>query len=403
MLKALHKWLPYVDLSLLGLLFLILSLSLFILSTASYSLVPDDPYHYVKTNAVWIGTGLVWAVAAAGFDYKYTRRAYWALYGLNILMLMVVQFLGVTTRGSQRWLEVMSGIAFQPSEFAKIIVVVTLACFLSGGGSPGTDPRTVSGRHTLSRYRDFVVPFLFVAPPMVLVFLQPDLGTALVFMAIFAGMMFAAGAHPLKFASVLAGTAVLSISAIAFHLATPDMLPKWLKPLAGLPLPLQDYQLNRILVFLHPENEWSGEGYQVMQSVWAVGSGGLWGKGYHMGTQGQHNFIPDHHTDFVFSVLGEEFGFLGASILLFVFCLFLLSNVSVAMKSRDLLGTLIVAGMVSMWAFQFFVNVGMASGIMPVTGLPLPFITSGGSSMWANLMGAGLVFSVYARRERAMF
>jgi rod shape determining protein RodA len=282
-------------------------------------------------------------------------------------------------------------VAVQPSEFAKIIVVVTLACFLSGKSSG------------LSRYRDFVLPFLFVSLPMGLVFLQPDLGTSLVFLAIFIGMMFVAGAHPLKFGSVLAGTVAAGAAAIVLRMSSPDSLPWMLKPLAGLPLPLQDYQVDRIMIFLDQTNDVSGDGYQVMQSVWAIGSGGLWGKGYQMGTQGQLNFIPDHHTDFIFSVVGEEFGFLGTSILLFVFCLFLLRCVSVAMKSRDMLGTLIVTGLVSMWLFQLFVNVGMASGIMPVTGLPLPFMTSGGSSMWANLIGVGLVCGVYARRERAMF
>ncbi|MCL1917998.1 MAG: rod shape-determining protein RodA [Peptococcaceae bacterium] len=391
MAKGIRKWLPYVDVSLLCLLLLLLAASLFVLSTAAYNLVPGDPYFYVKSHAVWMGTGLLLALGVACVDYKYTRHVYWGLYGFNVLMLLVVEFMGTAARGSQRWLEVLDGISFQPSEFAKIIVVVSLACFLS------------KRSQNLRRYRDFVIPFLFVAFPMVLVFFQPDLGTSLVFLAIFVGMMFVAGAHPVKFGSLIAGAGALGAMTVFLRVTPAESLPALLRPLAVLPLPLQEYQLNRILVFLNPERDLGGDGYQIMQSIWAIGSGGLWGKGYHMGTQGQLNFIPDHHTDFVFSVVGEEFGFLGTSILLFLFCIFLLRCVSVAMKSRDLLGTLIVAGLVSMWAFQFFVNAGMASGIMPVTGMPLPFITSGGSSMWANLIGVGLVFSVYARRERTMF
>ncbi|MDR2736497.1 MAG: rod shape-determining protein RodA [Gracilibacteraceae bacterium] len=391
MSKVWRKWVAYVDVPLLGLLLLILAASLFVLSTAAYSLVPGDPYYYVKTNAVWMVAGLGLALTVACVDYKHTRYAYGALYVLNVVMLLLVLFLGVSSRGAQRWLEVWGGIAFQPSEFAKIIVVVSLACFLA---------RRPKG---LGRYKDFVVPFLFVLLPMALVFAQPDLGTSLVFLAIFAGMMFAAGAHPIKFASVFVGVAVVGVAVVYLSLAAPESLPVLLKPLAHVPLPLHDYQIGRILVFLNPEVDVAGEGYQVMQSLWAIGSGGLWGKGYQMGTQSQHNFVPDNHTDFVFSVVGEEFGFLGTSILLILFCGFLLRCVSVAMKSRDLLGLLIVAGLVSMWAFQFVVNVGMASGMMPVTGMPLPFMTSGGSSMGANLVGAGLVFGVYARRERTMF
>ncbi|MCL1789812.1 MAG: rod shape-determining protein RodA [Peptococcaceae bacterium] len=391
MSKVWRKWVPYVDVPLLVLLLLILAGSLFVLSTAAYSLLPDDPYHFVKTNAIWMVSGLVLALAVACVDYKYARYAYWVFYVLNMVMLLGVLVLGVSARGSQRWLGIFGDVAFQPSEFAKIVVVVSLACWLS---------RCPKG---LNRYRDFIVPFLFVLAPMALVFAQPDLGTSLVFLAIFAGMMFAAGAHPLKFASVFVGVAAVGAAIVFLSVTPPDLLPGLLRPLAGIPLPLHDYQISRILVFLNQENSVVGDGYQVMQSLWAIGSGGLWGKGYQMGTQSQRGFVPDNHTDFVFSVVGEEFGFLGTTVLLILFCGFLLRCVSVATKSRDFMGTLIVAGLVSMWAFQVVVNVGMASGSMPVTGMPLPFLTSGGSSMWANLVGAGLVFGVYARRERAMF
>ena len=390
MMKSLRRILASIDLLLVFLLLLLLTGSLIILSTASYNIISGDPYHYVKSQAIWILTGLCLLLAVSFIDYKHYQFFMWWIYGLCIALLLFVEIFGQSVRGSQRWLYFFSGVGIQPSEFAKIMVIMTFANFLA------------RRKDHLNRVRDFLLPFLFVAAPMVLVFLQPDLGTALVFAAIFTGMMFIAGANPVKFGALIGGTITVGIAAIYLNQASPEALPGPLKFLAGLPLPLKPYQLQRILGFLNPEHATS-DLYQVEQSIWAIGSGGLWGKGYRMGTQGQLNFLPDHHTDFIFSVVGEEFGFIGTSILLFIFCIFLLRCISVAMRSRDLYGMLLVAGVVSMWTFQIFVNIGMASGIMPVTGLPLPFITSGGSSMWSNLIGVGLVFSVYARRERAMF
>ncbi|MGI6451346.1 MAG: rod shape-determining protein RodA [Desulfitobacteriia bacterium] len=387
--KSDKRILQGLDFGMVLALILLLGASLLILSTASINVLPSDPYHYVKNQAVWIVTGLLIAVVAAAIDYDHWRKINWWIYGLNILILILVFVIGDAAKGAQRWIPVVGGFKIQPSEFAKVLLILTFANFLS------------NRKGKLNNVKDFIVPLLFVLPPTLLVFLQPDLGTALVFGAIFVGMMFVAGAHPLKFGAIIVGTITTAITAVYLHFA--ENLPGPLKYLEGLPLPLEDYQLNRLLVFMNPAADTSGDGYHVIQSVWAIGSGGLWGKGFREGTQGQLNFLPEHHTDFIFSVVGEEFGFIGTSILLFIFCLFLLRIISVGMKARDNFGLLITAGVVSMLAFHILVNVGMASGIMPVTGLPLPFITSGGSSMWANMLAVGLVLSVNLRGERPMF
>jgi len=389
MKKAERKWMQGFDFGMILTLALLLGASLLILSTASINVISSDPYHYVKNQAIWIITGLIIAAVVAAIDYDHLRKLIWGVYGLNIFLLLLVFLIGSSAKGAQRWISITSTISIQPSEFAKVLLIITFAYFLS----------TRKGR--LNDFKDFVVPLLFVMPPTLLVFMQPDLGTALVFGAIFVAMMFVAGANPLKFGSIVVGTIATTVTAIYLHFATD--LPGPLHYLEGLPLPMKDYQLNRLMVFMSPAQDTSGDGYQVIQSVWAIGSGGLWGKGYRAGTQGQLNFLPEHHTDFIFSVLGEEFGFIGTSIVLFIFCMFLLRMISIAMKSRDSFGALMVTGVVAMLAFHILVNVGMASGIMPVTGLPLPFLTSGGSSMWANMLAVGLVINVGLRGERPMF
>jgi rod shape determining protein RodA len=368
---------------------LLLGAGVFILSTASLNVDEGDPYHYVRSQMIFIVTGVILAVCAAAVDYRHWRKLAWVIYGFNLLLLALVFFLGSSAKGATRWIYITPTQGLQPSEFAKIFLILSLAHFLA------------KREDKLRRARDFIPPLLFALPPALLVFKQPDLGTALVFAAIFVGMMFVAGANPWKFGGILLGIVLLTGMAIFFHLATD--LPAPFDKLEGLPLPLEDYQIKRLTSFIDPGSDLSDDSYHVVQSIWAIGSGGLWGKGYRGGTQGQYNFLPEHHTDFIFSIVGEEFGFVGAALLLLAFCLLLLRMVHIASGAADLYGMLVVSGMISMLLFQIFENVGMVSGIMPITGIPLPFITSGGSSMWATMIGAGIVLSVAARKERPMF
>lgn len=370
-------------------LLLLLGASLLVLSTASLNVNKSQPYLYVKTQAIWIATGIVIAVVVAAIDYQKFRRFSWWIYGLNIVLLAAVFAFGTSAKGAQRWIPVTSGFNIQPSEFAKIFIIITLADFLA------------KREGKLNRFRDFIPPFLFVAVPMALIFKQPDLGTTLVFVAIFIGMMFVAGANPWKFGGLLLGGALIVGVALWLHFSV--NLPGFLKFAQGLPLPMKDYQLKRLTIFLNPMADTSGDGYHIIQSMWAIGSGGMWGKGYRQGTQGQLNFLPEHHTDFIFSVIGEEFGFIGTITLLFLFAIFLLRAISIAMKSRDLYGMLVGTGVVCMFIFHILVNVGMTSGIMPVTGIPLPLISYGGSTMWTNMIAVGLLLSINLRRQRLMF
>jgi len=345
--------------------------------------------HYVKSQAIWIILGIGLAALLAVIDYEKWRAYRWWIYGLNIMLLLAVIFFGDAAKGATRWIPTPFGFSIQPSEFAKIFIVVTLADFLA------------DRKGKLNNYTDFIMPFLFVLVPMLLIFKQPDLGTTLVFVAIFVGMMFVAGANPRKFGGLLLGGVLIVGVALWLHFST--TLPGWLHWAQGLPLPMQDYQLKRLTIFMNPAADMSGDGYHIIQSIWAIGSGGLWGKGYQMGTQGQLNFLPEHHTDFIFSVVGEEFGFIGTITLLFIFLIFLLRSLSIALKARDTYGMLIATGIVSMFTFHILVNIGMTSGIMPVTGIPLPFISAGGSAMLSNMVAVGLLLSVNLRRRRLMF
>ncbi|MDR3541786.1 MAG: rod shape-determining protein RodA [Desulfosporosinus sp.] len=369
--------------------FLLLAASLFILSTASINVDKTSPLHYVKEQAYWIMSGISISAVLAVIDYQKWRRLRWWIYALNLILLLAVVFIGNSAKGATRWIQITSSVSIQPSEFAKIFMIITLADFLT------------IRKGKLNNYRDFVLPFLFVLLPMLLILKQPDLGTALVFAAIFVGMMFVAGANPWKFGGLLLGGVCIIGVALWLHYAT--NLPGWLHWAQGLPLPMQDYQLKRLVIFVNPAADKSGDGWHILQSLWAIGSGGLWGKGYRMGTQGQLNFLPEHHTDFIFSVVGEEFGFIGTITLLFLFLIFILRSVSIALKARDTYGMLIATGVVSMFTFHVLINVGMTSGIMPVTGIPLPLISYGGSAMWSNMAAVGLLLSVNLRRQRLMF
>lgn len=368
---------------------LLLAASLFILSTASYNVDSSDPYHYVKQQAVWIVAGLGLAVFMAAVDYQKWRKLSWWIYAFNIALLIAVFFFGTSAKGAQRWIPTPFSFNIQPSEFAKIFIIITFADFLA------------KREGKLNRYRDFIVPFLYVLVPMLLIYQQPDLGTTMVFLAIFLGMMLVAGANPWKLGGLVVGAGLFAILMLWIHFSTD--LPGWLMWAQNIPLPLEDYQLKRLTVFLDPTADMSGDGYHIIQSIWAIGSGGLWGKGYRAGTQAQLNFLPEHHTDFIFSVVGEEFGFIGTATLLFLFLLFLMRCINIGMKARDTYGMLLVGGIVSMYTFHILVNVGMTSGIMPVTGIPLPFISYGGSMMLTNLAAVGLIASVNLRRQRLMF
>ncbi|MBQ1251995.1 MAG: rod shape-determining protein RodA [Firmicutes bacterium] len=365
----------------LGIFGLILVISLVVMSTASSSAVEGDPGFYLRRHAFMMSVGFAAFLGLAIYDYRrfkeWTRIAYIIV---NVVLLITLIF--GTGDGANRWL-----FGVQPSEVAKVAMIVLFAAYLDQNRRHLQDPQCV--------FRGI----LYMALPMALIFFEPDLGTTLVFGVIMMVMLYVAGANRKIVGGImgfLVGFIALIFVSLFFY------TQHFTVPLEGnIPwIPLKGYQLMRLAIFINPEMDAMGAGYHIIQSKIAVGSGGLFGKGYGDGTQVQGNFLPEHHTDFIFSVIGEEFGFLvtaGIIILLMVFVLRLMRK---AFYARDFYGTLIISGICSMMLFQIFENIGMAMGIMPVTGLPLPFFSYGGTSIIVNMGAVGLVFSISLRGRK---
>lgn len=328
-----------------------------------------------------MGLGFMAFVAVTLFDYRrYKEFARPAYIGICVLLLITLIF--GTGDGSNRWI-----LGFQPSELAKILMIVLFAAYLERNRRQLNDPKFV------------LKSMLYMALPMALIFLEPDLGTSLVFLVIMFVMLYVAGVNRRIFGLVV-GVVVVFIVLVfvslyvytdGFEVALEDNIP-W--------LPLKYYQLMRLAIFINPEMDALNSGYHIIQSKIAVGSGGLLGKGYGNGTQVQGNFLPEHHTDFIFSVISEEFGFFVTAGILIIYMILILRLMNKAFYARDFYGTLIVTGVSAMLLFQVFENVGMAMGIMPVTGLPLPFFSYGGTNLIINMMNVALVFSVSLRGRR---
>lgn len=321
-------------------------------------------------QALYIAVGLVVLVLVTLLDYRYLDYVQVPLYVLNLALLALVLAVGKETSGAVRWID-LGFFDLQPSEVAKPLLIVTLGCFLA---------RREEKAEKLST---FLLALVYPLPVIALVFVQPDLSTAVVLIAIWLGMVWAAGLRPayllaLVFASIPAGVLV------------------WF-------FILKDYQKARLLLFLDPYQDLWGGGYNILQAWTAIGSGGWLGKGFGQGTQSQLHFLPVRHSDFIFAVVCEELGFLGAVALLLMLFLFLWQIFQVSTRAGDMLGRLIAIGAASGLTFQCLVNIGMNLGVMPVTGLPLPLVSHGGSSLLATMLIVGLVESVSVHRRRSAF
>jgi rod shape determining protein RodA len=362
---------------------ILLGLDLLVMSSASAS-TPLGAAYYVERQTMWIVLGLITAaIIIFAFDYsKLQYRWHHVIYAVMVVMLAAILLAGHGINGAQRSFQISGVGSLQPSEFAKIMIIVCFAFYLS---------RKQAELRTL---KDLAPCFLYFAAPFVLIFKQPDLGTSLVFIIILFGMLYLAGVRPLLLLELLGVGLAIVILAITLHYS----------PL-HLPLPMKDYQLNRLVSFVNPNSDPLGTGYHTIQSLVAVGSGGLWGKGLYHGSQIQLGFLPEQNTDFIFSVIGEEFGFLGAGVLLLLYYCLISRTLTIAFQARDIFGRLIVGGIFCMWLFHILENIGMAIGIMPVAGIPLPFMSYGGSSMLTNMIAVGLVMSVnnISKKEQLMF
>ena len=317
---------------------------------------------------MWAGIAVVAFILATAFDYRWLKTFAWPVYAIQLGLLVLTLLIGDGVGGSARWISV-GPFTFQFSELAKILMIIVLANYLS------------AHQARLDSLSAIVGACLLVGPPLMLVMLQPDLGTSMVFAAILAGMLWMSGAS-LKWLTVLAAGVVAMV------------------PIAWTYL-LRDYQKERLTAFLSADKDIQGAGYQLYQSQIAIGSGGWVGKGLTNGTQAQGDFLPVQTTDFVFAILAEELGFIGAMVLFGLFILLLWRVLVAGWRSRDPFGTMFAAGLGSMILFQLVVNVGMVMGIMPITGIPLPFVTHGGASLVSTALGLGILQSINIRQTRA--
>jgi rod shape determining protein RodA len=310
-------------------------------------------------------------VAAVFVDPEHYRRHRKAIYGGTLGLMVIVLLAGAVTRGSKRWLD-LGFFKFQPSEFGKLFFVLFLAGLLADRAKRIGDSRTV------------LAAIGFAAGPILLVFLQPDFGTAMVYAAALAGVLF------------LAGTRWVHLAALGVATVIAALLVLWILPASGHPM-LKHYQQQRLTGWTNPNSDPSAATYNVQQSINAVGAGGATGRGVKGATQTNLNFLPEHATDFVFASVAEQRGFLGVSVLLLLYLLVVWRGLRVISIARDAFSAIVAGGIVVALLFQIFINVGMTIGIAPITGIPLPLISVGGSAMIANLLAIGVLEAIYVR------
>lgn len=326
---------------------------------AVYVAGTDNPQGYATNQVIGFFVGLAGAVALALVDYRVWQRYLMVIYFAAVSMLLAVAVMGITVSGAQSWIDI-GPVQVQPSEFAKLMIVVVLAGFFA--------------RNSITEARTFLKALGILALPALLVFVQPDFGTGLVFAAVFLSMSYIAGARWYQLAGLTLSGIAAFIAAVKFKV-------------------LEEYQVARLTAFLDPAGN-TDVSYQVSQSKIAIGSGALTGKGLDATTLANLGFLPEDHTDFIFSNLAERVGFLGSGILLLLFFILIWRILHVATSARDRFGVLIAVGVATIFLFHVFVNVGMAMQIMPVTGLPLPFISYGRSSLVLSVMSLGLLQSI---------
>lgn len=353
------------DWSFLGLILVLCGIGLLTLYSSVY--LSDISIFYKQLIFLALGLGV--ALLIGLLDYRWLERVAWPFYFLTLGLLLAVDLFGRTAAGSQRWLA-LGPINLQPSEIAKVAVILVLAKFYT---SQKTAPPQGYG------LRDLLPVFGILGLPLAMVFVQPDLGTSI---------MIALTAGSIIFLCHLRMRSLL-ILVMGFIVTAP----------LAYNFVLKEYQRDRVRTFLDPQRDPLGEGYHSIQSMIAVGSGQGFGKGYLQGTQSKLEFLPKHHTDFIFSAFGEEWGFLGAFVVLALFSLLVFMGVDIARKSKDKFGSILAVGSVSLIVWHVIVNIGMEIGVLPVVGVTLPFFSYGGSSLMTNMVAVGILLSVSYRRH----
>lgn len=337
------------------------------------SLTEGNQHEFLVRHALNFVIGLVLAIGAAVTDHRRVRLFAPVLYALSVvgLILVLVPGVGAVINGSRSWIQ-LPWMSIQPSEFAKLAVIVGMALLIAEKGETN---------HREARTIDIAQAIAVAAVPVVLVMLQPDLGTVMVLGSIVFGIIAVSGVPKRWMLGIVTAAVVIGVLAIELNV-------------------LKKYQLARFTAFADPSQDPQGIGYNVNQARIAIGNGGVFGQGLFHGSQTQNAFVPEQHTDFVFTVAGEELGLIGAGAIICLFMLILWRGLRIAVNARDAFGRLIATGVVCWFAFQAFENIGMTLGIMPVTGLPLPFVSYGGSSMFAGLLAVGLLQNIHLRSHQ---
>jgi len=364
-----------LDLVLLGAVALLLIIGSLLVSASTrdwYDSQGLDPHFYLKRHLLNIVIGIFLAAMTAAVDYRLLRAYTPVLWGLAVIGLTAVLIPGVgeTINGARAWIALPGGFSVQPAEFAKLAIIVGMAMVLAEKRDGEKDPRNIDVLQALG----------VAALPVLLIFVQPDVGTILIVCCSVVAIIAVSGAPARWIAGLLMIAVLGGVGAVQFNI-------------------LQDYQLKRLQSFINPQADPQESGYQLQQARITIGSGGFLGKGLYKGPQSNGRFVPEQQTDFIFTVAGEELGFVGSSGIIALFAVVLWRAGRLARRTTDLFGRLVVSGVMAWFAFQFFENVGMALGLMPMTGVPLPFLSYGGTSMFATLIAVGLLQNVHARRS----
>lgn len=373
-----------IDYTIVSLVFCFFVISLVSIYSVSAQYAGGNPTYYPKRQLLFYVAGFIVMAVIASLDFEMLEKWTIPLYIFGILLLVAVEFIGVEKYGAQRAIN-LKVITVQPSEFMKFFLVIIIASLLAK-----------LGKHRLN-FRDSIVVTLkvlfYTMLPLALILRQPDLGTTLMILFAVFTLIFSSSISK-KMSALLTGIGLTGLGTLIFlYFNNSELFSKI----------IDDYQLSRIYGWLNPAEHSRGFGYQLQQALLGIGSGQLAGSGFSQGYQVQSGRIPEAHTDFVFAVIGEEFGFIGTSIVIILFFLLIYRIISIALNANSLFGVYICIGVIALFTFQIFQNIGMTIGLMPITGIALPFISYGGSALLTNMMALGLVTSVHLRTKTYMF
>jgi rod shape determining protein RodA len=368
-------YLRHLDYLLIAAVAGVITYGIWVLTAVTRNDVPGDASYFVSRQEVYIAVGAVLAAVTVAVSPEVYRRYATALYAIAISLLLLVLVVGDDVRGSKRWIE-FGSFRFQPSEIGKVLLILFLAAFVANRARSDSPWRTVWGAVG------------FAALPMVLVFKEPDFGSTLIYGSALLAVLFFGGVPWKHLTSLAIVTALIALSVL------------WFLPAAGVEV-LDTYQKDRLIGFVNPDVDPSGTTYNVNQSITAVGSGGIDGRGVAGASQTNMNYLPEHNTDFIFSSLAEQRGFLGAAILLLLYAFIAWRGIKIVAIAPSLYTSAVAGAIVFSFLFQIFVNVGMTIGIAPVTGIPLPFVSFGGSSMITTMLMIGILESIYVRGRLA--